>query len=340
MAGLQGQTVQSTYDGLLKTIDNQPLNGTLKALTDGNGNQMKMEASTSGVAFTGDADFTNATVTGLSSGTSGTSGTNGTPGTSGTSGTSGAAGTPGTSGTSGAAGTPGTSGTSGANGTSGTNGAAGTSGTSGSSGISGGGSGEVMFPEQFLNLTGYSPQFGNYFLLNQPVLGQISFSAAIDINDGRMMMAPLYVQPGVTIPYIWFKVLNIVGNDSYEYAIYNTYTNGRPKDRIFYSTFNVAVGGGSNGWFFSGTDTVNFTENFYWIAVKPRTGFGNNSQLGAFPRANVVSRLATTTGGPDLYPIGMLQYISAGMPTSFTSNTLFNHRDESFVVGLSLSNPV
>lgn len=140
MAGLNGQTVQSTYESLLKTLDNTPVDGTSKAISDGEGNAIPMEVSTSGVAFTGDADFTNATVIGLASGTSGTSGSSGVNGAAGTSGTDGS------SGVNGVAGTSGTDGSSGTNGTSGVNGAAGTSGTdgsSGSSGISGGSPGLV-----------------------------------------------------------------------------------------------------------------------------------------------------------------------------------------------------
>ena len=342
MAGLQGQTVQSTYDGLLKTIDNQPLNGTLKALTDGDGNVMPIEASTSGVAFTADVDFTNATITGLSSGTSGTSGVNGTAGTSGTSGTSGldgSAGTSGTSGVSGDAGTSGTSGTSGVNGTSGTSGVNGDAGTSGTSGTSGGGSGEVMFPEQFLNFSGYTPKFGNYFLLNQPISGQVSFNAIPDGTDSRLQLVPLYVTPGVTIPYILFRIINIVGNDSYEWAIYDTYSNGRPKDRIYYSTFNVTIDAGPNQWVARGADSVDFAQPFYWIAIKPREGFGLNSNIGAISRGGYPTRLATTLLGDDLYPIGVLQkflFSPSTPPLTFGTSEEFNHRDETIIVGLSL----
>jgi len=316
---LTGQTVQTTYDALIKVGDNTALDGTLKPLSDGLGTNLPVSASTSGMSYSGTQDFTGATVTGITSGTSGTSGVSGTAGTSGTSGTSGNTGTSGTSGISGQ------------------NGSAGTSGTSGSSGVSGGGVTEVMFPEQFLKLQGYAPAFGNYFLLSSPVVGQITFQNAIDVNDQKMMMAPLYVQPGVTIPYMWFKVLNITGVDSYEFAIYDTYSNGRPKDRIFYSTFGVDPVNGANQWLPKGINTVNFTEPFYWIAIKPRTGFGLNSNLAVFNRANVVSRLATAAGGNDLYPIAQLQYSNIGLPLSFTDTETFQHRDEGFVVGLSLA---
>ena len=311
---LTGQTVQTTYDALIKVGDNTPVTGTLKPLSDGFGNDLPVSVSTSGMSYSGTQDFSGATVVGLGSGTSGTSGTSGISGTSGTTGTSG------TSGTSGAAG------------------AAGTSGTSGSSGTSGaGGTGELMFPEQFLALTGYSPAFGSYFTASQPIIGQLSFSSAIDVNSGRSMFAPLYVTPGVEIPYIWFKVINIVDTDSYEWAIYDTYANGRPRNRVYYSTFSVTTAAGPDQWVARGADTFEPTQGFYWIAIKPRTGFGLNSNLGALSRNTYATRLITTGGGTDILPIGMLQFNNVGFPTTFLETDLFGHRDETFIVGLSLA---
>ena len=132
---LQGQQIKETYGGVLN-IGSAGLSGSLTPITDGEGNVLPIEVSSTTVNFTGN-------ITGAplgSSGTSGTSGVNGSSGASGTSGTSGINGTNGTSGingTSGTSGINGTSGTSGINGTSGTSGAAGSNGSSGSSGVSG-----------------------------------------------------------------------------------------------------------------------------------------------------------------------------------------------------------
>ena len=157
MAGLNGQTVQSTYESLLKTIDNAPVGVNARTqLSDGEGNALPIEVSqtdvllvnptlslgsgVSGIAgdnnndqfiYLGTHDFAAATVIGLAAGTSGTDGTSGVNGAAGTSGTDGS------SGVNGAAGTSGTDGSSGTDGTSGLNGAVGTSGTDGSSGSSG-----------------------------------------------------------------------------------------------------------------------------------------------------------------------------------------------------------
>lgn len=49
---LNGLTPAGTYPGLIKTGDNAPIDGTLKTLSDGNGNNFPMEASTTAVNFT------------------------------------------------------------------------------------------------------------------------------------------------------------------------------------------------------------------------------------------------------------------------------------------------
>jgi hypothetical protein len=61
MATLQNTQINQTYVGLIKTTDNAIVDGTLKALTDGLGNNLPIEVSTTGVNFTG-------TVTGISAG--------------------------------------------------------------------------------------------------------------------------------------------------------------------------------------------------------------------------------------------------------------------------------
>jgi len=49
---LNGLTPAGTYPGLIKTGDNTAISGTLKVLSDGNGNNLPMEVSTTGVNFT------------------------------------------------------------------------------------------------------------------------------------------------------------------------------------------------------------------------------------------------------------------------------------------------
>jgi hypothetical protein len=50
---LNGLTPAGTYPGLIKTGDNTPISGTPKVLSDGNGNNLPMEVSTTGVNLTG-----------------------------------------------------------------------------------------------------------------------------------------------------------------------------------------------------------------------------------------------------------------------------------------------
>ena len=68
MSTLTGQAINASYEGLLKTLDNAAINGTNRVITDGVGNSLPLEASTTTIKFTGNADFTTATVTGITSG--------------------------------------------------------------------------------------------------------------------------------------------------------------------------------------------------------------------------------------------------------------------------------
>ncbi len=61
---LVGLLPQNTYVGLIKVGNNTALNATLKTLSDGAGNDLPMQASTTAINFTG-------TTTGLASGVAG-----------------------------------------------------------------------------------------------------------------------------------------------------------------------------------------------------------------------------------------------------------------------------
>lgn len=62
---LTGTQINNTYDGLIKVTDNGPIGATAKTLTDGLGNDSCVALGTLGTTFTGTADFTGATVTGI-----------------------------------------------------------------------------------------------------------------------------------------------------------------------------------------------------------------------------------------------------------------------------------
>ena len=66
MAQLTGNTIQSSYLGIIKTGDNAAISGVPKGLTDGDGNAINMEVGTGAIKFpSGTVDFTGSTVSGL-----------------------------------------------------------------------------------------------------------------------------------------------------------------------------------------------------------------------------------------------------------------------------------
>jgi len=65
MATLNGQPINTSFNGLIKTNDNGVLGATEKVITDGLGNESTLSLGTASASFIGDLDLTNATVTGL-----------------------------------------------------------------------------------------------------------------------------------------------------------------------------------------------------------------------------------------------------------------------------------
>jgi hypothetical protein len=126
MADLTNKYIYETYKGLIKTEDNEPINGTLKPLSDGEGNPLPIEVSETEVNITGQTTVPNLFIAGYGEvinaqgyfvGEGGGGGGTGTSGTSGTSGLTGSSGTSGTSGQNGSSGTSGRNGFAGLNGT-------------------------------------------------------------------------------------------------------------------------------------------------------------------------------------------------------------------------------
>ena len=65
MATLTGNSVGTSYLGLLKTTDNAVIGATEKNLTDGGGNASTLSVGTASASFTGTLNLGNAVVTGL-----------------------------------------------------------------------------------------------------------------------------------------------------------------------------------------------------------------------------------------------------------------------------------
>ena len=69
MATLTGQSIDSSYQGLIKTTDNGAITGTAKAVTDGLGNATNIEISNTATNFvSGTVNFTGSTVSGIDTG--------------------------------------------------------------------------------------------------------------------------------------------------------------------------------------------------------------------------------------------------------------------------------
>lgn len=69
MGDLTNKQIDLSYDGLIKTNDEDPINGTLKTLQDGVGNDLPMQVSTSEVNFTGTVTGDNNTTYGITTST-------------------------------------------------------------------------------------------------------------------------------------------------------------------------------------------------------------------------------------------------------------------------------
>jgi hypothetical protein len=139
MSSLENKAINETYEGLIKTIDNEALGSVKKQLTDGVGNNLNIEVSTSEIAFSGDIDFTDATVIGLvlPDGPQGFQGAVGPQGFQGATGSQGRQGPIGLTGNQGATGAQGNQGPAGSNGSVGAQGFQGPAGSNGSVGAQG-----------------------------------------------------------------------------------------------------------------------------------------------------------------------------------------------------------
>ena len=68
MGDLSNKLIRQTFDGIIKTNDEDPITSVPKRLQDGKGNNLPVEVALGGMTYYGAQDFTNATVTGISGG--------------------------------------------------------------------------------------------------------------------------------------------------------------------------------------------------------------------------------------------------------------------------------
>lgn len=136
---LTNKHIYQTYHAIIKTGDNEPLDGTLKPLSDGDGNELPIEVSNDTTKFKQTVDFTEATVIGNSGpqGPQGDQGPAGPQGAQGPAGVDGAQGPQGDQGPAGADGAQGPEGPQGAQGVTGADGPQGPQGVDGAQGAQG-----------------------------------------------------------------------------------------------------------------------------------------------------------------------------------------------------------
>ena len=140
MGDLTNMRVDQTFEGLIKTEDEQTIETGEKRLTDGIGNNLPLTVGALGMTYYGTQDFTNATVSGIvgekgdkgDTGATGAAGPQGTKGEKGDTGLTGSAGAKGDKGDTGADSTvPGPTGPTGAKGEKGDTGLTGPTGPAG-----------------------------------------------------------------------------------------------------------------------------------------------------------------------------------------------------------------
>lgn len=191
MASLTGQQINQTYEGLIKTENNDQVGATAVTLTDGVGNQLPIQVSTGGVNFPdGTVDFTGASVVGLSAppgatgatgpsgvGATGATGSIGFTGATGAAGGTGATGAQGVSGAQGFTGATGL-GSTGATGSQGAQGDAGNIGATGSGATGATGPQGVSGSNGFIGSTGATGPAGSAGLVSEPTYTDAMESAA------------------------------------------------------------------------------------------------------------------------------------------------------------------
>ena len=160
------------------------------------------------------------------------------------------------------------------------------------------------------------------------------WQAAVDQNANTIILSQMFVEPGVEITSIIPAFLSVASNDTYEIAMYDTYADGSPKDKVF--TTSVSVVGASGDQYVEQTVSWTPTKNSYWIAIQ--TGNAGNSKIGMMPRDNF-SNTYFTYGAWGASPVGLLSVNSlyttpgsTGLPSNFAAGFGFGHRDEGVVV--------
>lgn len=261
MSSLQNKLIRDSYDGLIKTNDEDAITATPKTLQDGAGNNLPVQVGTNGMVYSGTQDFTGATVLG----------------------------------------------------------------------ISGGGGGLENY--QYYPYTVYTSGYGaTYARTSQPLNGGPFWQAAIDQNANTAILSQLFLEAGREITNLITPFLSVVDNDTYTFAIYDTYATGSPKDIVFTTT--IPVSGAAGDQYVDTAISFTPTGNRYWFALQTATS--GASKIGMFSR-DAFANNRFTYGAWGSSPVGMLAinslyYNSGTLPATFASDQSFGHRDEGAVI--------
>ena len=267
---LSNKHIYETYHGLIKTGDNLPLDGTLKTLSDGDGNDLPIAVSTDTTKFKEEStvDFTDVTIIGAAGmqGPQGSQGPQGPQGIQGFQGANGANGAQGSQGFQGSNGSNGAQGAQGPRGFQGFQGIAGVNGAQGSVGAQG-----VQGPrgfQGFQGANGANGAQGTQGFQGSNGIDGTQGPQGIQGAQGEAGPANLYVNESTEI--ITTRIGNIPV--AINYINFSTDTNG------IYSVANQSIS--------MGFDAANNSQDSIYIGRYGTTGGSNSIVLGMYSYTN------------------------------------------------------
>ena len=186
----------------------------------------------------------------------------------------------------------------------------------------------VYYPWSASGASGYGPTYGRF---TQPMNGTGFWNSAVDQNADTGILSQMYTVPGLEINVFVNAFKNVVAGDTYELAVYNTWGDGSPKDKVFTTT--VSVIGASGDQYVETAVSFIPTQNRYWFGLQSASG--TNSKIGMFPR-DQVSNMYGNYGGWGASPVGVspinsLYYNGGAFPATLPLGEYYNHRDDVLV---------
>ena len=186
----------------------------------------------------------------------------------------------------------------------------------------------MYYPWSATGVSGYGPTYARF---TQPLNGTGYWNTAIDQNPNTGILSQMYVEPDLEINVFVNAFLGVSTNDTYELAVYDTWDNGSPKDKVFSTSVSVIGASGDQyvetpvSWIPTGTR--------YWFGLQSASGTA--SKMGMFDREAVSNMFGNYGGwGPSpvgVSPINALFYNGGAFPATLSLGAYYNHRDEVLV---------